>query len=121
MRYEIATQFNLGGDSGRDAIIAQALPPGSNAITVATTSTGFNIAFEQGLMTKAINPGTGMVTKSGIFANPNAQNTLELTADNSTANIFQLGGFGVHDVQTVVGKSGGAGSHLHMYRHSTNN
>jgi len=95
------------GDSGGDAIIVAALPSGSNAITVRSSTTGFDTAFESGLLTKAINPGTGLATPSGIFANPFAANTLELVADGTTANVFGNGTFGVHDMQRIVGISGG--------------
>jgi len=110
MRYQIATQLDGGGDFGHDAIIVAALPSGTNAITVASTSGGYNIAFQTGLMTDATNPGTGLITQSGIFANPFAANTLELTADNTTANVFQLGGFGTLAMRTIIGKSGGVGA-----------
>ncbi|MGE0577250.1 DUF4214 domain-containing protein [Reyranella sp.] len=101
--YRIAT-----GDTGGDAVIVAALPTGSNAITVRSSVTGFDTAFESGLLTKAINPGTGLETPSGIFANPFAANTLELVADGTTANVFGNGTFGVHDVQRIVGVSGGS-------------
>jgi hypothetical protein len=107
MRYEIAPVTNFGGDFGHDAIIVAALPSGSNAITVNSTTAGYNLAFETGLMTNAINPGTGLITKSGIFANGNAANILELTADGGTANVYNLNGFGTFNMQTIQGKFGG--------------
>jgi len=118
LRVEVAhVNFANIGDTGHDAIIAQHLPAGTNALTVASNVSGYNLAFQTGLMTDAINPGTGLITKSGIHANPfanfgspNGPNTLELMADNTTANVFQLGGFGTHNVQHILGVSGGFAS-----------
>ena len=117
MRYEIAPATIGGGDTGHDAIIVAALPSGTNKITVATDTSGYNNAFQTGLNTSAINPVTLAPTKSGIFANNFSQNAatpegnvLELQADNATANVFQLGGYGTLNMHTIIGKSGGAAS-----------
>jgi hypothetical protein len=104
MTYKIAN-----GDLGRDAIIVAALPSGTNAIAVQASTKGYNDAFESGLLTAAINPGTGLPTPSGIFANPFAENSLLLRADGGTANIFGNGTFGTHAIQTIIGVSGGVG------------
>ncbi|MFO1157549.1 MAG: hypothetical protein U1E60_01780 [Reyranellaceae bacterium] len=105
MTYNIAD-----GDTGFDRIFVAAIPSGANSITVNATTAGYNTAFESGLFTAAINPGTGLVDKSALIGNPNAANTLGLIADGGIANVFSLGGFGTFDMQTVKGVFGGNGT-----------
>ncbi|MFO1159538.1 MAG: DUF4214 domain-containing protein [Reyranellaceae bacterium] len=118
---KLTYNINLPGnglDDGGNAIIVAQLPSGTNAITVNAFVSDYNVAFESGLLTAAINPGTGLPTLSGIFANANAQNTLNLRADliSPIANVFGTGlaGTGTNNVQTINGLSN-AGAPLTIF------
>ena len=96
--------YHIADGDTRDAIIVS---PVSGPITVTVSATEFNLAFMTGLNTLANDPGTGLPTKSGIFANGSVTNTLELVADGGTANLFGNGTFGVNNMQKVVGVDNG--------------